>query len=252
MPRRAIGFVLCACALALGWSAAAPAAEFVISPLRVTLSRAVKSTQIEVRNDDTRPLRVQLEGMAWSQDAEGRDRYTESDALLYFPKSMEIPAGSARIVRLAAKAPPASVEDTYRLFIAELPSPGDTRDAGSASVRVLLRVGVAVFVEPLAPKASGEIGSLALHGGVADLTVTNTGNIHFAVERLAVVGLGRDGKQLFETPLQDRYFLAGTTKRLRARIPREHCGQLAALEAVAVGSRIDLKRRLDVSRADCQ
>ena len=109
-----------------------------------------------------------------------------------------------------------------------------------------------VFVEPLAPKAAGEIGSLALHRGVAELTVTNTGNIHFAADRLAIVGLGRDGKQLFETPVRARYFLAGTTKRLRAQIPREHCAQLAELEAVVASPRINLKRRLDVSRADCR
>ena len=119
MPRTALRYVLCLCGLVLGWVASAPAAEFVISPLRVTLSRAVKSTQIEVRNADTRPLRVQVDAMAWSQDAEGKDHYAESDALLFFPKAMEIPAGGSRIVRLAAKVPPASVEDTYRLFIAE-------------------------------------------------------------------------------------------------------------------------------------
>jgi fimbrial chaperone protein len=250
MPRTAIGFMLCACVL--GWSTGVCAAEFVISPLRVTLSRAVKSTQIEVRNEDTRPLRVQLQAMAWSQDAQGKDRYAETDALLYFPKAMEVPPGGSRIVRLAAKAPPARLEEAYRLFIAELPAPGDVRGGGSASVRVLLRVGVAVFVEPVAPQAAGDIASLALRGGVAEVIVTNTGNIHFAAERLAIVGLDRDGKPLFEAPVRDRYFLAGTTKQLRAQIPPGHCGQLADLEAVVIGSRINLKRRLHVPRADCR
>jgi len=252
MLRTATRSLLCLCGFALGWVSAAQAAEFVISPLRVTLNRVAKSTQIEIRNDDKRPLRIQMQAMAWSQDAEGRDGYAESDGLLYFPKAMEIPAGESRIVRLAAKALPASVEDTYRLFVEELPGAEEPRSTGGATVRILLRVGVAVFVEPLAPRASGEIESLELHGGVAELTVTNTGNVHIAADRLALVGWSRDGKQLFATPLSDRYFLAGITKRLRAPIPAEHCAQLAALEAVLVGSRIDLRRRLDVSRADCQ
>lgn len=252
MLRYATRSFLCLCGLALGWISAVSASDFVINPLQVTLSHEVKSAQIEIRNDDTQPLRVQLQAMTWSQDADGKDGYVESDGLLYFPKAMEIPAGGSQIVRLAPRAVPASVEDTYRLFIAELPRPDDARSTGSASVRVLLRVGVAVFVDPLAPKPGGEIGSLALHGGVATLSVTNTGNVHFAADRLAIVGLDRDGKTLFETPVRDRYFLAGTTKRLRVQIPREQCGQLAALEAVLVGTGIDLERRLDVSRADCQ
>lgn len=252
MPRNATRSLLCLWGLALGSISAAYGGDFVISPLWVTLSRTVKSTQIEVRNDDTRPLRVQMQPMAWSQDAEGKDQYVDSDALLYFPKAMEIPPGSSRVVRLGPKALPASAEDAYRLFIAELPGPEEAAGTGSASVRILLRVGVAVFVEPLAPKLEGEIASFALRGGAAELTVRNTGNVHFAADRLAIVGLGRDGKPLFETPLRERYFLAGTTKRLRAQIPRAQCGQLAALQAVLVGSGIDLKRRLDASRADCQ
>jgi fimbrial chaperone protein len=252
MRAYAIRSLLCVGAIAMGSAFDVCAAEFAINPLRVTLSHTVKSAQIEIRNDDKRPLRVQIQAAAWSQDAEGKDSYVDSDALLYFPKAAEIPAGNSRIVRLAAKVPPASIEDTYRLFIQELPEPSEPRTAGSATVRILLRVGVPVFVEPLVPKAGGEIGALALHHGVSELAVSNTGNVHFAADRFAIVGLDRDGKKLFETPLQDRYFLAGTTKRLRAQIPREHCAQLATLEAVLVGSRIDLKRRLDVSQADCQ
>lgn len=250
MPRRAYRSLLCLCGLALGWISGASAAEFVISPLQVTLSRAAKSAQIEVRNVDTQPLRVELQAMAWSQDAEGNDHYVDSDGLLYFPRAMEIPAGGTRIVRLAARVPAAGVEDTYRLFIAELPRP-DEAGGGSASVRVLLRVGVAVFVHPVAPKAAVEFAPLELRRGSAGLTVRNAGNVHIAADRLALVGFDRDGKRLFEIPLRSRYFLAGTSKRLSAQIPGGQCRQLAALEAVLVGSGVDLKRRLDVSPADC-
>lgn len=252
MPRGATRLLLCLCALALGPLGPARAADFVISPLRVTLSREVKSAQIEVRNDDKRPLRVQMQAMAWSQDAEGNDRYVQSDGLLFFPKVMEVPPGASRVLRLGPRALPASAEDAYRLFIAELPGPEDAKGTGSANVRILLRVGVAVFVAPLAPKAGAEFHLFELHHGSAGLTVSNTGNVHIAADRLSIVGLDRGGKPLFETPLRTRYFLTGTTKRLHAQIPSEQCTRLAALEAVLVGSGIDLKRRLDVSPADCK
>jgi fimbrial chaperone protein len=252
MLRGATRSLLCLCGLALGSAGLARAGDFVISPLRVTLSREVKSTQIEVRNDDTRPLRVQMQAMAWSQDAEGKDQYADSDALLFFPKTMEIPPGASRVVRLGPRALPTGAEEAYRMFIAELPGPEDAAGTGSASVRILLRVGVAVFVAPLVPKAGAEFGPLALRHGDVDLSLSNTGNVHIAADRLAIVGLDRAGKSVFEVPLRERYFLAGTTKRLHAQVPRELCAQLESLQAVLVGSGVDLKRRLDVVQADCR
>jgi len=228
------------------------AAEFGISPLLVTLSRTAKSAQIEIRNSDARPLRVQIQAMAWSQDTDERDRYVESDSLLYFPKAAEIPAGEARIVRLAAKALPTRIEEAYRLFVEELPVPDEALDHGATKVRILLRVGVAVFVAPLESKASGEIVSLDLQHGVAQLILRNTGNVHFRAEQFSLVGLDRDGKQRFVTNLSDRYFLAGATKRLQSRLPSEHCVHLAALEATVRASRIELKRRVDVAPAECK
>lgn len=230
----------------------APAAEFVISPLRVTLDRSTRSSQIEIRNDDRQPLRIQLQAMAWTQDAEGRDQYVESDGLLYFPKALEIPPGESRIVRLASKSVPVTLEDAYRLYVEELPVPSTAPAPGAVNVRVLLRVGVAVFVSPVEPKSAGEIRSLELRGGAAQLTVSNTGNVNITADRLVLIGTGRDGKELFRNLFPDRYFLAGATRRLRMPIPRELCRQLASLEAVVIGQGIYLKQTLDVPRPDCQ
>lgn len=106
-------------------AAPAGAGEFVINPLRVTLDRNSRSSEVVVRNDDSAPLRMQVEGMSWSQDAEGKDRYTAADGLLYFPRTMEIPPGESRIVRVGVRAAPVTREATYRLFLEELPGPPD-------------------------------------------------------------------------------------------------------------------------------
>ncbi len=241
-----LGLVLLA-----GVSAAANAAEFVIAPLLVSLDRETRSSQIEIRNEDTQPLRVQMQAMAWTQDSEGKDQYAESDELIYFPKTLEIPPGELRIVRLGVKAPPITQEDAYRLFVEELPGAEEPRYKG-ASVRVFLRVGVPVFVGPIDPKPQGEMSSLQLHGGVAQATVHNTGNAHFTAEQAVLVGLARDGKELFAKPVQDRYFLAGTTKHIRAQIPRDICRQLGTLEVAVVAEKLELKRRLDVSADSCE
>ena len=98
-------------------SARAAAGEFVINPLRVTLDRTTRATEVVVRNDDKTPLRMQVQAMTWTQNVDGVDQYEPADALLYFPRTMEIPPGESRIVRVGVRAAPVTREEAYRLFI---------------------------------------------------------------------------------------------------------------------------------------
>ena len=239
-------------AVLTAWSAVLEAGEFTINPLRVNLDRATRSSEITVRNDDTVPLRMQLEATSWRQDAEGKDQYEPADDLVFFPRAMEIPPGESRIVRVGVRAAPVTREDAYRLFIEELPPPAGQESAPSGtSLRIFLRVGVAVFVAPAQPKRTGELTRLELRGGTAEWSVANTGNAHFRAERVELAGVARDGTRLFVQDVPDRYFLAGVVKTLRFDIPRDTCRQLAALEASVVGENLDLKRKLDVDPARC-
>lgn len=229
----------------------AHAAEFTISPLRIGLDRENRTSQFEIRNGAQQPLRLQLQAMSWTQDAKGEDHYSESDGLMFFPKALEIPAGESRIIRLGVKAVPVTQEDTYRLYVEELPGPVQPAAPG-ARVRVSLRIGVPVFVAPLTPKPEAEIRSLEALGGAARLAIANTGNVTLAADRVELVGWARDGRQLFSKPLSDRYFLAGVTKQIDTDIPRELCPQTAALEAVVDAEPLRLQRRVDVTPASCR
>ena len=103
------------------WAPLLMAGEFTINPLRVSLDRTARASEVTVRNDDATPLRMQVQAMSWRQDAEGKDQYEVSDDLIFFPRALEIPPGESRIIRVGVKAAPATREDTYRLFIEELP-----------------------------------------------------------------------------------------------------------------------------------
>ena len=234
------------------WAPLPEAGEFTINPLRVSLDRTTRSSEVTVRNDDIVPLRMQVEAMNWRQDAQGKDQYEPAEGLLYFPRAMEIPPGESRIVRVGVRAAPVTSEDAYRLFIEELP-PASPAEAGAqgTSLRIFLRVGVAVFVAPAQAKRTAEITRLEVKSGVAEWSVANTGNAHFRTERVELAGMARDGKQLFSQEFPERYFLAGVVKTLRFDIPRESCRQVATLEASVVGENLDLKRKLDVDPASC-
>jgi fimbrial chaperone protein len=244
--------VLVLAALA-AWAGVPEAAEFAILPLVANLDRTTRATEIVVRNDDRAPVRMQVEAMSWRQDATGEDQYEPADGLLYFPRAMEIPPGESRIVRVGVKAAPVSREETYRLFIEELPpaSPPSTAAAG-ASLQILLRVGVPVFVAPAQPVRKGDIAQLGVSGGRAEWAVANAGNVHFRADRVELAGIARDGTRLFTQQFPDRYFLAGVVKTLRFEIPREACAQLATLEASVTAESLDLKRKLDVDPGSCR
>src|SRR5215468_5816852 len=127
------------------WSTPLEAGEFTINPLRISLDRATRASEVTVRNDDIVPLRMQVEAMTWRQDAQGKDQYEAAEGLLHFPRAMEIPPGESRIVRLGVRAAPVTTEDAYRLFIEELPPPpsADAVPSQGTSLRIFLRVGVA-------------------------------------------------------------------------------------------------------------
>jgi fimbrial chaperone protein len=240
-------------ALMLLVSAPAAAGEFVINPLRVSLDRSTRASEVVVRNDDKVPLRMQVEAMSWSQGGEGPDQYVPAEGLLYFPRTMEIAPGDSRVIRVGVRAAPVTREEAYRLFIEELPSAAVADEpAQGTSLRVFLRVGVAVFVAPTKPERNGEITRLDLKGREVEWVVANKGNVHFRADQVELVGIARDGARLFVQPFQERYFLAGVARTLRFGIAPEVCGQLATIEAVVVADRLDLKRRIDVPPGSCK
>jgi len=229
------------------------AGEFVINPLRVSLDKSTKASEIIVRNDDKVPLRMQVEAMGWSQGGEGPDQYAPAEGLLYFPRTMEIPTGDSRVIRVGVRAAPVTREEAYRLFIEELPPAAVADDqAQGTSLRVFLRVGVAVFVAPAQSVRKGEITSLDLNGRHVEWVVANTGNVHFRADQVELVGLARDGTRLFVQPFQERYFLAGVSRTLRFDVASQVCAQLATIEAVIVADRLDLKRKIDVPPGSCK
>jgi len=233
------------------WAPTLFAGEFAIIPLRVTLDRASRSAEVTIRNEDTAPLRMQVEAMSWRQDANGTDQYEPAEGLIYFPRALEIPAGESRIIRVGVRAAPVSQEETYRLFIEQLPPPASDPAPAGATLRVLLRVGVPVFVAPAQIDRRPAITRFDLQAGQVDLAVTNAGNVHFVADRVEVVAVAGDGSRLHAHRFQERYFLAGVSKPLKVKIPREICAKAASLEASVIGENLDLRRKLDVGPGAC-
>lgn len=233
------------------WAPALAAGEFAIVPLRLDLDRTARAAEVTIRNDDGAPLRMQVEARSWRQGVDGRDLYEPTDALIYFPRALEIPPGESRIVRVGIRGAPVTSEESYRLFIEQLPPSSPEPPPAGATLRVLLRVGVPVFVAPAQAERKAEITRLEFKDSQVQWTATNAGNVHFVADRVELAALSRDGTRLHVQRYQERYFLAGVVKSMQASIPRELCPQVAALEASVLGEGLDLTRKIDVEHGAC-
>ena len=119
--------------------------------MRLDVRHSAKSASVSVVNDGAEKLSFQLQAMDWSQDLDGKDLYTESRDLIFFPKLMSVEPGQEAIVRIGFKTNAASVEKTYRLFIEELPGVVKKVEGSSAQINFLVRFGLPIFAAPALP-----------------------------------------------------------------------------------------------------
>jgi fimbrial chaperone protein len=160
------------------------AGTFTISPLRVDFADATGTAVLTVRNGDAKPVVVQTQGLAWSQEG-GQDALTPSRDLLVSPAVFTLPAGGSQLVRVALRrnVDPAR-ELTYRLLLQEVPQEASPDFNG---LQIVLRLSVPVFVEPLAP-ATPQIAWVAARGtdGKLSLSARNDGSAHARIHRFSV------------------------------------------------------------------
>ena len=229
------------------------AADFSVSPMFLEFPSGARSGEIEVRNLDQQPIRFQVRGVDWSQDGAGKNIFTDSQSLIWFPRTLELAPGEGRIIRVGVRATPASQEQAYTLILEEVAVGGLHAEKGGAQIRLLLSVSVPIFVPPMKPNPGGAIESAELRSRTLVIVIANGGNRHFSYREAAVVGLGLDGAEKFSQKLPGRTLLAGSRQRVEVRIPQEACRQLRALAlTLTTSEQSEIKRRLDVSRTDCE
>ena len=219
-PRMAL---FSAALLALALSLPASAGNFGVTPIRVDLDKNTKTGSVTVQNGDEGELRAQTELFEWTQDATGKDQYRKCEDLLYFPKLMAFKVNEEKVVRVALKSPAVNQEKTYRLFIQELPAPPPKDSAPGAKVGIAIRFGVPVFIKPAQEKIDGKIEQMSVSKGVLHLQVRNTGNVHFAIEKITASAASG-----FTKSVEGWYLLPGVARDYS--VPLEHCNQLKDIE----------------------
>lgn len=172
-------------AIAGALPALAPAAAFGVSPIRLDLTSDSRTGVINVANDDTRKLYFQAKLMAWTQAEDGKDVYVDNNDLIFFPQIFTVDPAQTRIIRVGVKGPLPPRERAYRLFIEELPDPGDKAAAGGAQVSVRMRFGVPIFAGGGEAKPTVTKTSVSAEGVTA--TIRNDGDRQVRFDEVQLV-----------------------------------------------------------------
>ncbi len=224
------------------------AGEWRVSPISLDLGKDARSGVITISNDAAEKLNVQMKAMEWTQDAEGKDVYTDTNDIIFFPKIMTLEKKEERIIRIGMKSPALSREKTYRLYVEEIPEP---RKAQTTSVAIAIRFGVPIFVKPLKEEQKGEISALTMSKGALTAVVKNTGTTNFRITSLVIKGINGKGEQSFATELPGWYLLSGATRSHATTLSREACINTNKIEAEVKTTTISLSGKLDVDKAQC-
>ena len=220
--------VLLTSAVALAVPAAASAATYTVNPTRIYLKSSATSALMTLKNESGTPLRMQLRAQRWEQTRTGEMRLSSTDDLIVFPTLLTLAPGEERRVRVATTGGFADVEKTYRLYVEELPTPGGA-DAEGASVRILTRMGIPVFLQPSRPTATAVLKGLGLDNGALAFELANTGNSHYIPESIVVRGFTAAGQPVSEWPVNGWYVLAGGSRAFAMTISRPECEKVRSL-----------------------
>jgi fimbrial chaperone protein len=240
---------LAAAALLLAPHAAA-AANFTVTPTEVNLSTSTTSALVSLKNVSKVPLRFEVTLVTWSEDEHGVMALNPSSDVTFFPKLVELAAGTSRNVRIGINTGAArDVERSFRLFIEELPNQSAPATANAVALRT--KVGIPVFVRPSKPTRTAVIDGVSVENGKVLTRVRNTGNLHLSVDTIAVKGTGQSGAATFTKEGPGWYVLPGAVRIFEVPMAATECKSSTQVAVEVFGHNRSLKAASQVSPAAC-
>lgn len=233
---------------AVQFPCASSAQEWSVAPIKLDFSGGTTSGVITVTNDSSSKFTYQMNAFQWTQDKDGKDVYTETSDIIFYPKLMSIEPKDQKIIRVGTKIPRGDSEKTYRLFIEDI-----TRPAGATGATVVfaIRFGVPIFFKPIKEDIKASLDPLAMVKGIITVPVRNVGNSHFVVQKIMISGIGQKNETVLSKELPGWYVLTGTLKKYTMEIPRESCQRISRIQIEVKTEQFTLKDSLNVQKAMC-
>jgi fimbrial chaperone protein len=237
--------------LALGQAEALRAADFRIVPIQVRLSPAGPRGILTLENHSDEALRFQVTAFAWDQDVDGKMNLVPTEDVRVFPMLVSVPAGEERKFRVIALTRAGAVEKSYRVFFDELPPLETSADVGNKSIRVLTRMGIPVFLEPIKAVTQVQLEDATFARGRISFSVQNPGTVHATLQGVRVTGFDAKGKTMFADQAEGWYLLAGGARRFEFRVSKERCRDVRRLSVEATVDRRTISGEIESAPGSC-
>ena len=133
--------------LAAPWSLPLQAAVLQLAPIPIEVEAPQSAAVLSLGNRASAEVALQVRVFRWTQE-QYEDRLVPTQDVAISPPIAVVPAGqtlTVRVVRVAAQ--PVAAEETYRIWVDELPS-AKSKPRKGQSLRILMRYSVPVYFEP--------------------------------------------------------------------------------------------------------
>ena len=200
--------------------------SFEVAPIRVTFQPNESSTLMTVRNEGDEKLRLQISVMAWDQSKDGEMVLKPTDDIIFYPTLLTVDPAAQRNLRVGTKGVAQTKEQSFRIFVEELPSNAKLPGTG---VRIVTKMSIPIFIKPAKSEMKNLIERITLRGSDVTFAVKNQGNVHIQPRELRVKGTAADGSMQLERKIPGWYILAGGLREYRVDVPKGGCGKIKDL-----------------------
>lgn len=202
--------------LGMAASDAALAADVRVAPSTVEPGAGGRTATLTVRNEEQRPLKVQIRAMKWTQQ-NGADLTMPTQDVVASPPFITLQPMQqyqVRVVRTATA--PLAAEESYRVLIDEIP---DAHEVQPGTVNLVLRQSLPVFFSGAPSRTPAVTWGLQRSGGALMLVAHNAGTRRMRISDVTLEGGGApiyhaDGLIGYVLPGSDRRWTLATTAAL--------------------------------------
>lgn len=223
---------------------------FSVSPTRIELKPTAATTMLTVTNTSDRPTRFQLSAFTWDQREDGTMALGETSAIVFYPPLVEIAPGQSRRIRIGTTAPFSAVEQTFRIFVEELPDLAERPNA-ELGIQVRAKMGIPIFVGSTRPVLAATLQNLVARDGTVGFDLANTGSVHLVPTSVKLIGLSDTGARVFQQPITAWYLLAGHRLALKSAVEPTACASVTTVLVDVQFENGQLSDRLILPRSFC-
>lgn len=190
----------------------AEATALRVAPILLDVTAPAGATSLTLRNDEPRPLNVQIRVFRWTQ-VNGEDRLEPTTDVVVSPPIANLAKGMEYVVRIVRTTPqPIISEESYRVIVDEIP---DLTQRRNGVVNFVMRYSIPVFFAPPIAPLPKVAWSARRVGDSLVVTAVNSGGRRLKISNIKLKN-ARGGLVVSREGLLG-YVLNGTTMKWSLR-----------------------------------